>query len=50
MLAAFAAERAGAHGDRFGCATPDEAVLSHALFDAALRSHAEGRAIEVPAS
>ncbi len=47
MLAAFAAERAGALGDRFGCATPDEAVLSHELFAAALRSHAEKRAIEV---
>jgi hypothetical protein len=48
MLAAFAAERMGAGGDRFGCATPDEAVLSHELFAAALQSHAEGRAIEVP--
>jgi predicted dehydrogenase len=47
MLAAFAAERAGALGDRFGCATPDEAVLSHELFAAALRSHAEKRAVEV---
>ena len=27
--------------------TPDEAVLSHHLFDAALRSHAEQRAIEL---
>src|SRR5205814_1491450 len=29
MWAAFIAERAGALGDRFGCATPDEAVASH---------------------
>jgi len=39
MWAAFAAERAGALGDRFGCVTPDEAVASHELFAAALRSH-----------
>lgn len=47
MLAAFAAERAGVLGDRFGCATPDEAVLSHELFAAALQSHAEKRAVEL---
>ncbi|MDX1952040.1 MAG: Gfo/Idh/MocA family oxidoreductase [Verrucomicrobiota bacterium] len=39
MWAAFAAERAGALGNKFGCVTPDEALLSHHLFDAALRSH-----------
>ncbi len=42
MVAAFAAERAGALGERFGCATPEEAVLSHRLFEAALRSQAGG--------
>jgi predicted dehydrogenase len=47
MLAAYAAEHAGALGERFGCATPDEAVLSHQLFAAALRSHTEQRAIAV---
>jgi predicted dehydrogenase len=47
MWAAFAAEREGSLGDRFGCVTPDEAVASHELFDAALRSHAERRAVEV---
>ena len=47
MLAAYAAERAGALGDRFGCATPEEAVLSHELFTAALRSHEEKRAIDL---
>lgn len=46
MWAAFAAEREGALGNRFGCVTPDEAVASHELFDAALRSHAEKRSIE----
>ncbi len=39
MLAAFVAEREGKLNGRFGCATPEEAVRSHALFDAALRSH-----------
>lgn len=38
MWAAFIAERAGALGDRFGCAKPDEALLSHKLFRAALES------------
>lgn len=38
MWAAYAAERAGKLGDRFGCVTPDEAVLSHELFAAALES------------
>ena len=47
MWAAYAAERAGALGNRFGCATPDEAVASHELFAAALRSHAEKRAVEL---
>jgi predicted dehydrogenase len=48
MWAAFMAERAGVLGDRFGCVTPEEAVRSHELFAAALQSHAEKRAIEVP--
>ena len=39
MWAGFLAERAGKLGDRFGCATPDEAVQSHELWDAALSSH-----------
>ncbi len=39
MWAAYAAERAGELGTRFGCVTPDEAVLSHELFAAALDSH-----------
>jgi predicted dehydrogenase len=47
MWAAFLAERAGKLDGRFGCVTPDEAVLSHELFAAALRSHAEKRAIEL---
>ncbi len=47
MWAAFVAEREGLLGDRFGCVTPDEAVASHELFAAALRSHSEKRAVEV---
>lgn len=47
MLAAYAAEQQGALGDRFGCATPDEAVLSHKLFAAALVSHREKRAVQI---
>jgi predicted dehydrogenase len=47
MWAAFAAEREGMLGDHFGCVTPDEAVRSHELFDAALKSQAEQRAVEV---
>jgi len=44
MWAAYLAERAGALGDRFGCATPREALASHRLFDAALRSAKSQRA------
>lgn len=47
MWAAFLCERAGALEGRFGCATPEEAVASHEVFDAALRSHREGRAVDV---
>lgn len=42
MWAAFLAERAGKLDGRFGCATPDEAVASHELWAAALRSQAHG--------
>jgi predicted dehydrogenase len=48
MWAAYLAERAGELKGRFGCVTPEEAVRSHELFDAALKSHAERRAIELP--
>lgn len=41
MLAAFVAEREGFLDGRFGCVTPEEAIASHVLFDAALRSHAQ---------
>ena len=45
MWAAYLLERAGKLGDRFGCATPAEALASHALFDAALRSQAANQTV-----
>lgn len=42
MWAAFLAERAGDLGDRFGCATVEEAVDHHRMIAAALAAH-EGR-------
>jgi predicted dehydrogenase len=47
MWAAYVAEREGVLGERFGCVTPDEAVLSHELFAAALESHGSQRAISL---
>jgi predicted dehydrogenase len=44
MWAAFLAERVGALDGRFGCATPQEALDSHRIFAAALRSGETGRA------
>jgi predicted dehydrogenase len=38
MWAAYIAERAGKLDGRFGCVTPEEALRSHELFEAALRS------------
>jgi hypothetical protein len=45
MWAAYLAERAGLLGDRFGCATPDEAVTQHEIWAAALASHSSQRAV-----
>jgi hypothetical protein len=47
MWAAYAAERAGALGPRFGCATPEEALLSHELFAAALESHKNKTVVKI---
>jgi predicted dehydrogenase len=47
MWAAFLAERERALGDRFGCATPREALDAHRIFDAALRSDHSKRAESV---
>ena len=38
MWAAYFAERVAALGERFGTATPHEALMAHRVFDAALRS------------
>ena len=45
MWAAFLAERAGTLGGRFGCATPDEAVASHEVWQAALASESGARVV-----
>jgi predicted dehydrogenase len=47
MLAAFAAERAGVLGSRLGMVQPDEAVTSHQVWQAALQSQQEKRAVPV---
>ena len=47
MLAAYFAERSGQLNGKFGCVTPEEAVASHALFAAALKSHAGSSVEEV---
>jgi predicted dehydrogenase len=44
MWAAFLAERGGFLENRFGCATPEEAVASHEIFAAALQSAASRNA------
>lgn len=47
MLAAYFAERSGKLDGKFGCVTPAEAVASHSLFAAALKSHANSSVEEV---
>lgn len=47
MLAAYVAEREGFLNSRFGCATPEEAVDTHRVFQAALRSQETGGFVEV---
>jgi len=47
MWAVFLAERAGRLDGRFGTATPHEALLSHRVFSAALRSHQTGASVAV---
>jgi len=47
MWGAFLAERAGVLGTRFGCATPDEAVHSHEIWEAALISNRDQKVILV---
>lgn len=45
MWAAYIAERAGKLDGRFGCVTPEEAVRSHELFEAALKSQETKNAV-----
>lgn len=47
MWAAYAAERANALGGKFACVTPEEAVLSHKVFAAALESQRTKTAVAV---
>ena len=47
MWAAFLAERAGELNDRFGCATPAEALATHELYEAAITSNAERTIVTV---
>ena len=47
MWAAFLAEREGALGDRFGCATGEEAAVTHDLYRAAIRSHQAGEVVRL---
>lgn len=47
MWAAFLMEREGPLGERFGCATPAEAVQSQCLFAAALQSQKAGDSVKV---
>src|SRR5699024_6894987 len=42
MWASFLAERAGLLGDGFGCVTPEEALNTHSIYEAAQRSHQSG--------
>lgn len=47
MWAAYLSERQGALNGNFGCVTPQEAVLSHQLFEAALLSHQTRSAVNL---
>lgn len=49
MWAAFLTERAGLLGDRFGCATPDEAVAQHEIWEAALASQRDQSVVALAA-
>lgn len=47
MWAAYLLERAGQLAGRFGCATPAEAVATHEIFAAALRSQNDGTVVSL---
>jgi predicted dehydrogenase len=48
MWAAFLAERAGSLNGRFHCATPEEALMTHRIFSAALASQSAGQVTGIP--
>jgi predicted dehydrogenase len=48
MLAAYFAEREGFLDGRLGCVTPEEAVSSHQVFAAALKSHETKSVVVIP--
>jgi predicted dehydrogenase len=50
MWAAYLAERVGELGDRFGCATPSEALSAHRMAAAALVAQESGRRIGIAAT
>lgn len=47
MLAAYFSEREGTLEGRFGCVKPEEAVMSHRIFEAALESHNTRSAVAI---
>ena len=47
MWAAYFAEREGLLGDKFGCATIDEVLKSHQVFEAAMQSDKTGSAVKL---
>jgi len=47
MWAAFFAEREGVLDEHFGCVTPNEAVFSHQLFNAAIESQNSNQSISI---
>lgn len=47
MWAAYFAEREGLLGDKFGCATIDEVLMSHQIFEAAMESNKSSAAAKL---
>lgn len=48
MIAAYIAEREGFLNNKFGCATPEEALQSHVIFEAALESSKHSSVVIIP--
>lgn len=47
MWAAYLTEREGMLGDRFGCATPEEALMTQRIFSAALKSQKDNAVVPI---